>query len=195
MTMMNEFLTPLLLETKISTLNSLKEYDKFVSKFPKVNSSKMKIGFLYTYKYDFYTDYPDEILDYFDERPLSLILSYWPQRDLFLGLNFHFLPVLNRAAFIKKLMGMNQLAFNKDGTNKVRVNYLTIQQIMRKSKYCVRLYRPEAISDMRIIPNKEWINTSQYAPATYYKVNIEEIMKRHKNYAAPINELKKKDKF
>lgn len=192
---MNEFLTPLLMETKISKLNSLREYDKFISKFPNANPRQIKEGFLYTYHYDFYKDYDEEVLKYFDERPLTLMLSYWPQRDLYLGLNFHFIPVLNRAAFIKKLMGMNVMAFKKDGANKVRVNYLTIQQIMRKAKFCVRYYRPEAISKLKIIPNKEWINTSQYAPPTYYEVDIQAVMNRHKKYPTPELSKKKEDRF
>lgn len=192
---MNEFLTPLLTETKISKLNSLKSYDKFISKFPKANPGQIKQGLLYTYHYDFYKDYDEDVLKYFDERPLTLMLSYWPQRDLWLGLNFHFIPVLNRAAFIKKLMGMNIQAFKGDGANKVRVSYLSIQQIMRKAKYCVRYYRPEAISDMRVIPNKEWVNTSQYAPPTYYEVNIDAVMKRHKSYSTSEISKKIEDKF
>lgn len=194
---MNEFLTPILFETKISKLNSLKEYDKYLSKFPKQNPSKIKPGLMYSYDYDFYKDYDDEVLKYFDEKPLTIMLSYWAQKDLWMGLNVHFLPVLNRAAFIKKLSGMNVLAFKKDGANKVRINNMIIQQIMRKSKYCVRLYRPEAISNMTIIPNKEWISASQYAPPTYYSVNIDAVMKRHKNYTnpEPIQKKEVDDKF
>ncbi len=191
---MNEFLRPLLLETKISNLNSLKSYDKFLSKFKTINPKQIKQGLLYSYDYDFYKDYDEEVLKYFDERPLTLMLSYWPAKDLWFGLNLHFIPVLNRAAFIKKLSGMNMLAFKKDGANKVRVNYLTIQQILRKSKFCVRYYRPEAISNLKVIPNKEWINASQYAPPTYYEVDIAAVMKRHKSYPAPPTELPKGQK-
>lgn len=187
---MENLLEPLLIETKISKLNSLKEYRKYLSQFPDGNPEKIKSGLMYSYDYDFYKDYPENVIKYFDKMPLTIMIKYWPQRNLWLGLNIHFLPVLNRAAFIKKLQGTNPQAFKKDGFNPVRISYLSIQSIMSKSKYCVRWYRPEAISSMKMIPNKEWINASQYQPSTFYKVNVDAVMKRHREY--PSNSSKKK---
>lgn len=179
---MNDLLTPILLETKISKLNSLKEFNKYLKQFPSADPYKIKEGLMYSYSYDFYKDYEEEVIKYFDEMPLVIMLKFWPQRNLWLGLNTHFLPVLNRASFIRKLQGMNPQAFKKDGFNKVRISYLTIQSIMKKSKFCVRWYRPEAISNLKVIPNKEWINASQYQPSTFYKVDVEAVMQRHKDY-------------
>ncbi len=183
-------LEPLILETKISKLNSLKEYNKYLSQFKDGDPENIKEGLMYSYNYDFYKDYPEDVIQYFDKMPLTIFIKYWPQRNLWLGLNIHFLPVLNRAAFIKKLEGANPQAFKKDGCNKVRISYLSIQSIMKKSKFCVRWYRPEAISDMKMIPNKQWIETSQYQPGTFYKVNVDAVMKRHRNY--PVPQAKKK---
>lgn len=183
--MFDELLEPLLIETKISKLNSLKEYQKYLSQFPNGNSEKIKDGLMYSYDYDFYKDYPEDVVKYFDKMPLTIFIKYWPQRNLHLGLNIHFLPVLQRASFIKKIQSMNPQAFKKDGFHKVRISYLTIQSILSKSKYCVRWYRPEAISNMKMIPNQNWIETSQYAPPTFYKVKIDAVMDRHRNYSNP----------
>jgi hypothetical protein len=172
----------ILLETSIKKLNSSKSYDKFISQFPVANPNKIKLGYMWAYDYDFYKDYPQEVIKYFDKKPLTIFVSHWGAKNLWLGLNLHFLPVLLRANFLSKLKARNINAFKKDGFNKVRISYSMIQEILYKAKYAVRWYRPEAISNAHMIPNKEWVNATQYQISSFYKVGIGQVVDRYKGY-------------
>lgn len=175
----------LLLEASIKSLNSAKSYDKYISQFPKGNPSKLKLGTCWTYHYDFYKDYPQEIIKYFDKRPLVIFVSHWKQKNLWGGINVHFLPVLLRAQFFNKIKSRNLVQFKKPGIHPIRINYNIVKEVLYKAKWAFRWYRPEAISQAFTIPNSEWVNASQYQISSFYKVDINQIVDRYKGWDGP----------
>ncbi len=172
----------LLLETSVKNLNSPKSYNKFLSQFPIGDPNKIKLGTMMAYSYDFYKDYPQEVIKYFDLKPLTIFTTHWKSRSLIGGINIHFFPVLLRANFINKIRLRNPQKFKKDGVNPVNVSFSILKSMFFKSQFSFRWYRPEAIYQARIIPNKFWSDASQYQINSFYKVNINQIVDRYKGW-------------
>lgn len=171
--------TLLLTEEKISTLVSQKGYSKATSKLKDAKGDPVK-GYFFSYDYNFSLDYPKEVVDYFDKTPL--ILCFNTHAGYTLGINFHFIPVLSRSWLLSRIKAMNPEAFKKDGYNKVNITYATLQSIMRKSKYAVRLYRNDRIENLKAVTNKQMEELVKYSPPNYYKVSVSKVMERYRNY-------------
>lgn len=171
--------TLLLTEEKIETLVSQKGYSKATSKLKDARSEPEK-GYFFSYDYNFSLDYPKEVVDYFDKTPLILCFNAWAGYTL--GINFHFIPVLSRSWLLSRIKAMNPEAFKKSGYNKVYVSYSTLQSIMKKSKYAVRLYRNDRIENLKAVTNKQMEELVKYSPPNYYKVSVAKVMERYRDY-------------
>lgn len=156
-------------EAKVKELTSTRKYNDFLKKYPLVNPSKMKEGYFYAYDYDFRTDGPPDKVDYYDEKPIGLMLKHRDGAHFYL-LNFHHIYVLQRSMLLNKMKMMNPGAFNKNGVHKVSITPSTIKGIMRKSVYAMRMYLYSSVSNLRAIPNKDFLELVKYSPDTYYKV-------------------------
>lgn len=170
-------------EKSIRELNSIKSYTEFLNQFPVIRnpSRSIEIGQLYSCdEYDFSLDYPQEILNTFDRKPLQLVFNknathYW-------AISIHNLPVLYRAAFLKRVMNANPLRFHKKMERvKIRISYLTIKSISQKyGTIACRQYRFDRVNNLRKIPLEYWSEASQYSPNTFHNSSLEKILQKNR---------------
>lgn len=166
-------------EAKVKELTSLKSYSDFLKKYPVVQPSKMKEGYFYAYDYDFMKDGPPEKVDFYDEKPLGLMLKHRDGQHFYL-INFHHIYVLQRSMLMNRIKSMYPNAFKKDGLHKVSITANTIKGIVRKSTYAMRMYLYSSVSNLRAIPNKDFLELVKYSPDTYYRVSISDRMNQLK---------------
>lgn len=130
------------------------------------------IGRLYFYHYQ-----PKHALTlpYYDTFPLVLILQKYDNG--FLGLNFHYLPVLVRAAFLDQLLNLAQ--YNGDNEIlrlKVTYDILSATQRYKAFKPCLKqyLYGYMGSNALLVEPN-EW-ETAIFLPVEQFKKQKKEIV-------------------
>lgn len=160
-------------EAKLKDLTSTAKYNDFLKKYPTISPSKMKEGYFYSYDYDFRKDGPPDKVDYYDEKPIGLMLKHRDGQHFYL-INFHHIYVLQRSMLLNRMKSMNPNAFNRKGNHKVTISASTIKGVIRKSVYAMRMYLYSSVSNLRIIPNKDFFELVKYSPDTYYKVSIGE---------------------
>lgn len=171
----------LLIEKSIKELNSKKSYVEFLKQFPVLKNPDVEIGQLYSCdNYDFDDKNPQAA--YFDKMPLQLVFNktethYW-------AISLHFIPVLMRASFLKKVQNLNPVQFKKNSKFKdikIKISYNTLKSLFSKVPAACRCYRYDRVNNLRKIPLEKWIEASQYQPNTFNSVGIEDIVKRFKN--------------
>ena len=167
------------LMNKITTLRNMSSVSTAISKEKFRQQTQFKLGRLYFFFYDpkWKTDLP-----YYDIFPLVIPLER--KQDGFLGLNFHYLPPLYRAAFMDKLM---QFAItNEDNEPKrVRVTYdiLSTTRSLREFRPCIKHYLNNHVkSKILTIHPTEWetalfLPTAVFVGAPLSKVYRESVQK------------------
>ncbi len=175
----------ILLEEKISVLNSRRSYTDLISTYPLIrapNARSIKTGHLYAcneYKFDL--NYPEDIIGYFDKLPLQLVVEVKPPYH-FYAINLHFVYTLQRNFIINRLKNMFPQAFNKPTYDfNLNINYTLLKSIMRKSGNACRMYRFDRCENMRHVPFSEWNKISQFNPDAFQNMNITDVMKKMKN--------------
>jgi hypothetical protein len=142
-------------------------------------SGRFEMGGLYHFFYDPLTK---ENLPYYDMFPLVITLD--KDKEGFLGMNLHYLPIKYRAAFLDKLMAFAILN-GDDEPKRLRVTYdiLKTAKTYREFKPCLKKYLNSQIrSKIIAIKPSEWetalfLPTAIFKGATASKVHSESISK------------------
>lgn len=177
----------LLNEAKFEVKN-VSEYNKILNTCKTVNPRQIKQGFFYAYDYDFSLDYPISELIYFDERPLDFIFTKKDSNHVF-GLNFHFIPWLNRSLILKNMLAINPLS-DTSKPQKMNISYNMLKGISAKNQFCVRQYRTDRINNLKIIPFDKMRELVKYNIESFYAVEFDAIVNRHKKYKVDKIKLK-----
>lgn len=166
---------------KPKDFKSINEYNGLLKDLKKISPSQMKQGYFYAYDYDFSLDYPEEKLSYFDEKPLDFIFTK-KDKDHVFGLNFHFIPLIQRNYMLTRMKTMNPNGMLSDKPVKLNFTYNTLQAALKKSKFCVRQYRTDRMSNIRVIPPKLMNELVKYQIDSFYAVEFDAVVKRHNKY-------------
>jgi hypothetical protein len=142
-------------------------------------SGRFEMGGLYHFFYDPLTK---ENLPYYDMFPLVITLD--KDKEGFLGMNLHYLPIKYRAAFLDKLMAFAILN-GDDEPKRLRVTYdiLKTAKTYREFKPCLKKYlNTQVRSKIVAIKPNEWetalfLPTAIFKGATVSKVQSESISK------------------
>jgi hypothetical protein len=156
----------------IKLLNSLKP------------ASTLRSGYFYCYKYYFYKHYPKEELKFYDYYPLIFCFSvYKAKKEYFYGLNFHHMPVAARRYWMSKFKRIASAYFKKGGYTRIpAIDYGALLKIMKKAKFGVRLYRFEAVRDLRQVSLDELNYLMKWYARTYYGVTIKQVQAKYNNF-------------
>ena len=160
---------------------STPEYNRILNTCKKISPKQIQQGYFYAYDYDFSLDYPKEKLSYFDEKPLDFIFTKKDSNHVY-GLNFHFIPLIQRSYMLSRLKTLNPKSMQSEKPIKINFNYTTLQTAMAKSKFCVRQYRVDRISNLRIIPPKLMYELVKYQIESFYAVEFDSVVNRHRTY-------------
>jgi len=153
------------------------------------------VGRVYLFDYD---PIMKDVLDFYDKRPISLILS---QRDLpeknsvlFVGLNLHYIPGAMRVWILNLYYGMYRSVF--DAEEKLMKNnkkYIpatlfsqnfdlsesfrtTLRMILgRKYEIAIRAYRIEKATNIRMIEMEDWYKIGFVVPNKLIGISPKEI--------------------
>ena len=128
-------------------------------------SGRFEMGGLYHFFYDPLTK---ENLPYYDMFPLVITLD--KDKEGFLGMNLHYLPIKYRAAFLDKLMAFAILN-GDDEPKRLRVTYdiLKTAKTYREFKPCLKKYLNSQIrSKIIAIKPSEW-ETALFLPTAIFK--------------------------
>ena len=170
------------LAARISEIKNPGAIPRGVSRETFRETSGFQLGGLYCFYYD-----PKGKADmpYYDRFPMVLALEKYS--DGFLGLNFHYLPLQYRVAFLGKLMHF--ASTDRQGEiYRMRVTYdiLTASKRLKEFRPCLKRYLTGHIqSKVLAIQSNEWdiaamLPIQQFRGATEQKVwedSIEEIRK------------------
>jgi hypothetical protein len=145
----------------------------------KGRGGRFQMGGLYQFFYDPLTK---ENLPYYDMFPLVIPLDR--DKEGFLGMNLHYLPLRYRAAFLDKLMSFAILN-SDDEPKRLRVTYdiLKTAKTYREFKPCLKKYlNTQVRSKIVAIKPNEWetalfLPTAIFKGATVSKVQSESISK------------------
>lgn len=122
-----------------------------------------EVGGLYHF---FYDPLLKKKLPYYDNFPLVIPLS--KGSDGFTGLNLHYLPPMQRAIFLDKLIDFD-FETNKDEQRRMKVSYdiLSATRSLKEFKPCMKYYLNSQIRS-KIIP----IKTSEWETAVFLPTAI-----------------------
>lgn len=105
------------------------------------------IGNIVSFKYDPKTK---QKLNYYDIFPLVLIIKLVPGG--FVGLNFHYLPPIDRALFMQKLYDYQRIGVTEKNIPKITINMTYSMLISKKSLFyyraCIKRYKNSHIRSM-----------------------------------------------
>jgi hypothetical protein len=128
-------------------------------------TNQFMLGGLYCFYYDPKTKAD---LPYYDVFPLTLVLERY--NDGFLGLNFHYLPLRYRLAFMTKLLDFATYD-SKNDIQRLRVTYdiLSASKRLKEFKPCIKRYLTNQIqSRMLAIQPNEW-DVAAFLPIQQFK--------------------------
>ena len=128
-------------------------------------TNQFMLGGLYCFYYDPKTKAD---LPYYDVFPLTLVLERY--NDGFLGLNFHYLPLRYRLAFMSKLLDFATYD-SKNDIQRLRVTYdiLSASKRLKEFKPCIKRYLTNQIqSRMLAIQPNEW-DVAAFLPIQQFK--------------------------
>jgi hypothetical protein len=152
------------LRQKISMLTSTSSIASGIARERDRTKGRVITGGLYFFYYD-----PKNAnkLPYYDTFPLVLILEKY--QDGFLGLNFHYLPVMLRAAFLDKLMNY-ATGDEQDDATRIRITYdiLRATKSMKAFQPCIKKYLITQMGGrpLRVSAN-EW-ETAMFLPVEQF---------------------------
>jgi hypothetical protein len=150
--------------TKIAQING-SGVASSISKETFRQTTKFRLGGLYCFYYD---AKGKKDLPYYDRFPMVLALERY--NDGFLGLNFHYLPLKHRVAFLDKLMDYAIMGDAGDILS-MRVTYdiLNASKRLKEFKPCVKRYLTSHIQSkiLAIQPN-EW-DIATFLPIHQFK--------------------------
>jgi hypothetical protein len=97
-----------------------------------------------------------QTLPYYDRFPLVILISM--QKEGFMGLNLHYLPMdLRQRLFYNLLNRASQSEFRWNTYLKIDYDYLRSKTLLRSHKACIKRYRYDQIyGRMANVPAPEW---------------------------------------
>jgi len=128
-------------------------------------TNKIILGHLYFFLYHPKTA---KSLPYYDAFPLVLVLQKFD--DGFLGLNFHYLPIVLRAAFLDKLMNFAKYD-GKDDPQRIKVSYDILSSTKRYRAFepCLKRYSYSQMGTKPLkVESNEW-ETALFLPIQNFK--------------------------
>jgi hypothetical protein len=160
------------LQDKIKNLRNINSIASSIAREQFRHTTKFKLGKLYFFYYD---PKGKAELPYYDVFPLVLILEKY--NDGFLGLNFHYLPLRYRMAFLDKLT--DYAVYDKnDEISRLRVTYdiLNASRRYREFQPCLKRYLFSHVKShiLDIQPN-EWEVASHLPIHQFKKAQPKEI--------------------
>jgi len=111
------------------------------------------VGRMYLFRYN---PIGRQTLPYYDRFPLVILISM--QKEGFMGLNLHYLPMdLRQRLFYNLLNRASQSEFRWNTYLKIDYDYLRSKTLLRSHKACIKRYRYDQIyGRMANIPAPEW---------------------------------------
>ena len=143
--------------------------------------SAFEVGGLYHFVYD---PLLKNKLPYYDTFPLVIPLS--KGADGFTGLNLHYLPPMQRAIFLDKLIDFD-FETNKDEQKRIKISYdiLSITRTLKEFRPCMKYYLNSQVKS-RIVP----IKTSEWETAVFLPTAIFVGARSSKVYAESIKRIR-----
>jgi hypothetical protein len=157
-------------------------YVKFLkSNFPK--SKRLFVGNFYTFNYDFDRNVPHQRLKFYDYQPMIFFFDRVKgtnKRNLLQGINFHHLPINIRIKYMTLVKKLVTEDFDKNKRLVRLTEYNRLIKLFRKAtKFAIRNYYVENMTNLRKIPNSEIENALLFYSKTYYGVNITDVEKKY----------------
>lgn len=160
-----------------------------------IHGEVLKPGQLYMYDYD--TPKWESVLDYWDTRPLMIVLGYHLNKEdskiRELGINLHLLPPRVRKLALFRIYGMYQAFYRGQYGKSQRSSKFIEWQLVKKQLddlgigFAVRMYIPQLRRntiefDVSEWHNAIWIPSKSYAKITEAELEIEwrKYVKQHK---------------
>jgi len=111
------------------------------------------VGRMYLFRYN---PIGRQTLPYYDRFPLVILISM--QKEGFMGLNLHYLPMdLRQRLFYNLLNRASQSEFRWNTYLKIDYDYLRSKTLLRSHKACIKRYRYDQIyGRMANVPAPEW---------------------------------------
>jgi hypothetical protein len=147
----------------------------------------LQLGAFYTYNYDFYKDKrPYEEVKFYDRIPLIFLFDFKKAKNgsnLFIGLNFHHLPVKARQIWLSRIRSYyTQLMESNKRLN--TIDYKQLFYVHKKAILGVRQYRLEAVSRNRRIATTDLDEILKYYSKTYYGVTYDQVANKYRTTKA-----------
>ena len=151
------------LKTVIPTarnINSITWYKNEIKKLlkdkPKVNKDLLKtpaIGKMFIMMYDPKTK---ETIPYYDVFPVILIVKM--NRNGFLGLNLHYLPIKQRTELLYAIANVNTSNKRMDETTKLNITYKLLKSFSKHpyAKVCLKRYLFKQTKYINLIFPEQW---------------------------------------
>lgn len=146
---------------------------KKVSQDSSVQSSKPKIGQLYTYLYNPKTK---EKLPYYDVCPLVIPVQF--TENGFYGLNFHYLSLQERNKLLNIILPFSQ----KSETSKKKSSYAKLVSLASGiwSPCCKRYLWSHIRTKFVNIPQEDWYEVIKLPVISFQKANVSEVYRQTK---------------
>ena len=149
-----------------------REKDRFRRPTSLGTSGKFLLGGLYFF---YYNPKTRNDLPYYDVFPLVMPLEKYS--DGFLGLNFHYLPVRYRMAFMRKLMG-RAIYDENDEIKRVRITYEILSAAKRYKEFrpCLKRYLTSQMrSRVLAVMPEEWDVAAMLPVHAFRKAPVSEV--------------------
>jgi len=163
-------------------------YDAYLSKVygDLTKTSELQRGQIYTFRYDpLYKD----VLDYYDENPLTLIYDYYQAQTgnyLYRGINLHFLPPEIKL----EVLEVYWKYYYRMGGQKIMkilpIKYTDFFQFVFKFlrninyQFAIRTYILQRVSSPMLVKQEDWGKIPLWIPSFIEGQNISEIYKTYK---------------
>jgi len=135
----------------------------------------------------FYSPLTKNQLPYYDRFPLIILLE--AQKDTFMGLNLHYLPIdLRQELYYRLLPRATTTEFNNFTRLRIDYSFLKSRRSLKAFKPCVKRYRyDQMIGKMANVPANEWELTMHLPLALFRKASLERVYKDSREIARRIN--------
>lgn len=172
--------------TKIKPIkyNNQKDYLNFIGQFPRAPFPIAGGFYCWTYLFHLnptYKKYP-ELKKYLDFQPLDLIIYTNPSKKIFVGINWHALPLRVRDILLANLVRAYPNALNMERTRMPGLNYKKLLRYLKKIGIAVRKYRYERVRMLRFIPGDKLKESLDFYANFYYKSTYEAVANRYRAY-------------
>lgn len=161
---------------------NINDYIKHLRQFKRTGI--IKPGFLYSYIYRFdknpkFKKKPYDEQKFYDYMPATFVFHV--TENTFFGLNFHHLPLLVRQIWLGRVRRMYEDNFLDTEPDRIPLNWNLLKSILLKaSKFSVRQYRFDRLTDLRIVTEQDWERTFRFYARTYFGVTLRAVENKYK---------------